>query len=119
RFPIKRVVGETVEVEADAFGDGHDEIAVALWVRRADSPTWTNVSMTPLGNDRWTASFSVSEMGRYRYTVCGWMDPFKSWRRDLQKRLKANQDVSTELVIGANLLSSAASRAAARALGSD
>ena len=30
RYPIKRVVGEDVVVEADVFKDGHDIVAAAL-----------------------------------------------------------------------------------------
>ena len=30
RFPIKRVAGETVVVEADVFADGHDQIACEI-----------------------------------------------------------------------------------------
>src|SRR6476646_10562608 len=34
RFPIKRSVGETVEVHADIFADGHDALAAVLRDRR-------------------------------------------------------------------------------------
>jgi len=30
RFAIKRVVGETVTVEADIFADGHDQVACQI-----------------------------------------------------------------------------------------
>jgi len=33
RFPVKRVVGQSVIVEADVFADGHDEIAGVLRYR--------------------------------------------------------------------------------------
>lgn len=111
RFAIKRVVGETVVVEVDAFAEGHDEIAVALLHRPESSSTWTSVAMTPLGNDRYTAAFTVTGVGAHLYTIRGWVDHFKSWRRDLQKRVKADQDVSVELLIGAELIQRAASRA--------
>jgi len=34
RFPVKRTVGDHVQVEADIFTDGHDAIAAALLARR-------------------------------------------------------------------------------------
>ena len=37
RFPIKRVAGETVVVEADCFADGHDTLACRLRYRRDDA----------------------------------------------------------------------------------
>ena len=67
--------------------------------------------MKPLPNDRWRGEFSVGQMGRYRYTVEGWVDAFQSWRRDLIKRIQAGQDVSIDLLVGARLLQAAASRA--------
>jgi len=37
RFPIKRTVGETVQVEATIFADGHDVIAAVVRDRRRQS----------------------------------------------------------------------------------
>ncbi|HXF57551.1 MAG TPA: alpha-1,4-glucan--maltose-1-phosphate maltosyltransferase [Actinomycetota bacterium] len=111
RFPIKRVVGERVVVEADVFADGHDAVAAALRYRRADEPEWHEVPMEPLGNDRWRGAFTVTEVGRYRYTLRGWVDRFGTWGRDLEKKLEAGQDVSVELMGGARLVARAARRA--------
>ncbi len=111
RFPIKRVVGEKVAVEADVFTDGHDAIAAAILWRREDERAWTEVRMKFLVNDRWRGEFTVTDLGRYRYTVTGWMDPFGTWRRDLQKRVDAGQDVEVDLMIGAGLVEQAANRA--------
>lgn len=111
RFPIKRTVGEDVVVEADVFIDGHEALSCALLHRRQGSDRWTETLMTPLVNDRWRASFSVSELGRYEYTVVGWHDPFKGWRRDLEKRIEAGQDIGIDLLIGAELIEAAMGRA--------
>jgi starch synthase (maltosyl-transferring) len=104
RFPIKRVVGETVAVEADVFTDGHDVVAAVLLHRREGQITWDETPMTPLVNDRWRAEFPVPAVGRYQYTVRGWVDRFLTWRRDLGKRLKAGQNVDVDLLIGAELI---------------
>ena len=76
RFPIKRVTGEQVAVEADVFADGHDELAVELRWRREDEREWQEAPMEALGNDRWRGSFTVVELGRYRYTLRAWVDRF-------------------------------------------
>jgi starch synthase (maltosyl-transferring) len=110
RFPIKRVVGETVIVEADVHADGHDQIAAALLFRKAGASEWQEVRMEALGNDRWRAQFSVSDLGRYEYTVEGWVDRFGSWRHELSKKFGAGQDVSSELLEGAALVSNAIPR---------
>lgn len=52
RFPVKRVVGEKVVVEADVFADGHDRVACALLYLAADEAQWSEAPMTSLGNDR-------------------------------------------------------------------
>ena len=83
RFPAKRAVGETVTVEADIFADGHDALAAVLRFRHESEPDWTEVPMTPLVNDRWRGEFPVTELGRYRFTVEGWVDPFETWSRQL------------------------------------
>ena len=104
RFPIKRVVGEEVVVEADVFIDGHEALSAALLHRKKGATRWQHVLMEPLVNDRWRAAFTVPELGRYQYTIVGWHDPFKGWVRDLRKRLDAQQDVSVDLQIGAALV---------------
>jgi starch synthase (maltosyl-transferring) len=104
RFPIKRVVGETVVVNADVHADGHDTLAAALLYRKQGARAWTEVPMQPLGNDRWTASFVVTGLGRYEYTIEGWIDRFATWRQELSKKVGAEQDVSSELLEGAALV---------------
>jgi starch synthase (maltosyl-transferring) len=114
RFPCKRVVGDQVVVEADIFTDGHEALSARLLSRYERERRWREAPMEFLGNDRWRASFPVERMGRYRYTLEAWLDPFKGWRRDMQKRLAAYQDVSVDLVIGGQLVESASRRAAGR-----
>ena len=111
RFPVKRAAGEHVVVEADVFADGHDELAAVLRYRHDSASEWTEVPMHALGNDRWTATFTASELGSYRYTIEGWTDRFLSWRRDIRKWLEAGTDVSGELEVGARLVEAAAKRA--------
>ncbi len=111
RFPIKRVCGEKVIVEADAFTDGHDAIVCVLLYRSDSAASWSEVPMEPLGNDRWRGEFAVSDLEGYRYTVSAWADRFASWRRDLAKKLEAGQDVSIDLLVGAELIQQASQRA--------
>ena len=111
RFPAKRTVGDQVRVEADIFTDGHDAIAASLLAHREGSEEWTEIPMKPLVNDRWEASFRVSELGRYGYKVQGWVDHFETWRRDLLKRIKAESDAAVDYLIGADLVSQSAERA--------
>ena len=111
RFPSNRSVGERVAFEADVFADSHDAIACLLRYRHQSESSWTEVPMAALGNDRWRAELTVSQLGRYLYTVQGWVDRFQTWRLQLAKRIAAGQDVALELKAGAQLVDAAAKRA--------
>lgn len=111
RFAIKRVVGETVLVEADVFADGHDQVACQILYWHEGGPVQTT-PMKPLGNDRWRGEFSLEKLGRYQYTVEGWIDRFQTWRGALVKQVAADQDVQVELLVGADLIDQAAAEAA-------
>jgi starch synthase (maltosyl-transferring) len=107
RFPIKRVTGESVTVTADIFAEGHGLLAAVVRWRRSGGSEWSEAPMRELGNDRWTATFTVGEPGEYEYTLQAWSDQFETWRRDTRKNLDAGQDVSIGLVVGATLVDEA------------
>jgi starch synthase (maltosyl-transferring) len=109
--PAKAAVGQRLNVEADAFVDGHDLVACELRFRHAAGTKWTVIPMHELSDDRWGAQWLVESTGWYRFAVRAAVDPFATWRRDLQARLGALQDVTVELAVGAALLNDSASRA--------
>jgi len=111
RFPIKRTIGEQVVVEADIFTDGHDLLSAVLCYRWTRDPVCTEVAMAPLGNDRWQGRFSVSQLGRYLYSIQTWVDHFATWYEALRKRVEVEQEVQVELLIGAELIEAASQRA--------
>jgi len=119
RFPAKRVVGDTVDVLASIFADGHDVIVAVLRHRRGTSPgqpeePWreTPMRLAAPGTDRWTAPFTVDAVGWYEFAIIAWVDPFATWRRELRLKANAQQDVGLELIEGAHLIREAAARAA-------
>ena len=115
RFPIKRVIGEEVTVEADIFADGHESLSACLLHRCEDEPNWTETPMEFLVNDRWRGFFVAEKIGCYRYTIIAWVDKFKSWRQDLSKRAEARQrDIGVNLLVGANIIANAQPRASSR-----
>jgi starch synthase (maltosyl-transferring) len=111
RFPIKRVTGERVAVEVDAFADGHDRIAGVLRYRHESDLSWQEVPLIPKGNDRWHAEFEVTRLGRYRYTAAAWIDAFSTWQHDLQRRPPEDSDLDLIYRIGAELVDRAAAHA--------
>lgn len=113
RYSAKRVVGEPFTVHADIFGDGHDEVKGVLLYRETGKRKWEEIPMKFLGNDRWAASFTPEKQKAYEYTIQGWVDHFSTWQHDLKKKFEANQDVATELLIGAEMIEATAERAPA------
>src|SRR3569833_2718175 len=119
RFPAKRALGDSVAVEADVFTDGHDTVAAALFYRHEGTSDWHAVPMNSMGNDRWQAHFTVQSLGRYVFTVAGWVDHIETWRHGLAKNFEAGQDIELDLRQGAALALTVAERlreADARAL---
>ena len=103
--PVKRTVGEHVIVSADVYADGHDVVAAALL-------------LPPQGRDRvdrdsddggrqrsLDGGVRGPELGRYEYTVEGWIDRFGTWRHEISKKFGAGQDISSELLEGAEIVS--------------
>ena len=105
-FPAKATVGEPVTVLADVFTDGHDRAAAALRVRPGRKG-WREIPMTPLGNDRFTATFVPDRLGRWQYQVVGWLDHLGTWRHGMELKLDAGVDVTVDLQIGIGLVDAA------------
>ncbi len=89
RHAVKRVLGDTVEVSAAIFSDGHDHVAARLLYKRTSEGSWRTTSMSALPNDLWTGSFPVDQDGAWVFTVEGWVDHFDTWASDLTKRIAA------------------------------
>jgi starch synthase (maltosyl-transferring) len=124
RYPARRFVGDTVEVTAAIFSDGHDHVAAQLLYKHDGERAWRSTPMTELTNDMWSASFTVDQLGTWIFTIQAWVDHFDTWCADLKKRLAAQpdpsdpakrdlppQDIPLAFTIGALLLDKTASRA--------
>src|SRR4029077_20864487 len=112
RYPIKRIVGDDLVVEADVFKDGHDVVAAALKCRRVGEANWHQTAMSFVDNDRWRGVCSFYEIGVYEYTVEAWTDAFRSWRDEFRKKFEAGiENLTAEALEGAELIESASKRA--------
>ena len=110
-FPAKRIAGESVEIGAHCFTDGHDKLRVVLRWQRVGASDEYEVEMKPQANDVWLASFTPPRAGRYRNTVVAWVDHFESWRAELERR-EDRADIRMALRVGSELIEEAAARAA-------
>ncbi len=53
RYPIKRVVGDQLEIWADIFRDGHDVLGAAILYQPEGASRWQSAPMHLFDNDRW------------------------------------------------------------------
>jgi starch synthase (maltosyl-transferring) len=114
RFAIKRPAGGVLEVAADIFKEGHDEVAAVVKWRRAGTSDWSEAPMRPLpdSNDRWAGSFVLAQAGDWEFTVEAWGDTYFSWQHELEKKFAAGlRDLQSEILEGAAFVESAAARA--------
>jgi starch synthase (maltosyl-transferring) len=112
RFPVKRTVGDIVEISADIFKEGHDQLAARLLFRGPGDLKWRRAPMVfDYDTDRWYAAFTADRIGRWVYAVEGWTDVFGTWRSGLRKKVDAGQEVGLELLEGAAMIRQAVRRA--------
>ncbi len=112
RYPIKRVVGEDLVVEADVFKDGHDVVAARLKWRKLGEVRWHETAMMLRDNDRWRGVCTFYENTTYEYTVEAWADSFAGWQHEFGAKFKAGiVNLGSETLEGFGLLDEAARRA--------
>jgi len=113
KYPVKRVIGEPVTIEVDAFKDGHDVMVTKLQWKKKGGESWEEIAMSGPDNDRWRATLTFEEVGDYRFRIEAWADDFLTWLHDFERRLTGDQkDFTTEIEEGRVILNKAAIRAA-------
>jgi starch synthase (maltosyl-transferring) len=105
RYPVKRTVGDAVDVYATVFKDGHDTLGAAIRVRGPGETEWREHPFVLLGNDRWHGTFTVDRPGRWEFAVAAWTDRIATWQHEVQRKRDGGQtDLAGELAEGAVLL---------------
>jgi starch synthase (maltosyl-transferring) len=112
RRPAKAVNGETFEVSATVFREGHDIVAAGVVLRDPDRKLLPLARMRELapGIDRWGAEVTPNREGRWRFHVEAWADPIATWHHNAAIKIPAGQDVELMLTEGALLFERAARR---------
>ena len=111
RHPVKREVGDRLEVWADIFKDGHDALAAVLLWRRWDDADWEEAEMTLVDNDRWHGVVLLADNTRYAYRVQAFPDVWGTWCDEVGKKHDAGLDVALELLEGRAILAEMLPRA--------
>jgi starch synthase (maltosyl-transferring) len=110
RRPAKAVTGETFEVSATVFREGHDAVAADVVLKDPEGRPgpWTPMRELAPGTDRWGADVTVGEPGLWTYQVEAWGDPITTWRHHAGIKIPAGMDTDLVLEEGARLYERAA-----------
>ena len=94
RYPVKRSLGDTVDVWATLVRDGHEVLGAASATAPPGSRRWREAPMRPIPEDpdRWHGSFPVDALGRWQFGVLAWVDRVASWKHELERKVDGGQD---------------------------
>ena len=105
RHPVKRTVGDDVEIAVDVLRDGPEPHRAVLAHRGPGERSWRETPMAPAGPDRHVGACGLDAPGRHEFDVIAWVDRFASWRDELARKQGGGQDdLSSELAEGATLV---------------
>ncbi|MFI0072867.1 maltotransferase domain-containing protein, partial [Streptomyces sp. NPDC017227] len=110
RRPAKAVAGETFEVTATVFREGHDAVAANVVLKDPEGRPgpWTPMRELAPGSDRWGAEVTPGTPGDWTYRVEAWSDPVATWQRHARIKVPAGIDTGLVLEEGAELYRRAA-----------
>ncbi|PVD07156.1 alpha-1,4-glucan--maltose-1-phosphate maltosyltransferase [Streptomyces sp. CS207] len=110
RRPAKAVAGETFEVTASVFREGHDAVAANVVLKDPEGRPgpWTPMRELAPGSDRWGAEVTPDAPGEWTYRVEAWSDPVTTWQRHARIKVPAGIDTGLVLEEGAELYRRAA-----------
>ncbi|MEV0118776.1 alpha-1,4-glucan--maltose-1-phosphate maltosyltransferase [Streptomyces sp. NPDC050844] len=113
RRPAKAVVGETFQVTATVFREGHEAVAANAVLRDPEGRAgpWTPMRELAPGTDRWGADVTPDAPGNWTFRVEAWGDPVTQWRHHAQIKIPAGIDTELVLEEGARLHERAAAGA--------
>ena len=108
--PAQAVPGESFEVSATVFREGHEMLGAGVVLRGPDGRRHPLVPMRELapGTDRYGAEVTVTSEGLWQFEVEAWGDPIARWRHDAAIKVPLGQDVELTLGDGALLFERAA-----------
>ena len=113
RRPAKSVAGETFEISATVFREGHERLGAGVVLRAPDGSQLPLAMMRELapGTDRHGTEVTIPAEGRWQFRVEAWGDPMAGWQHDAAIKIPLGQDVDLMLAEGALLFDRAAKAA--------
>ncbi|PZG48671.1 alpha-1,4-glucan--maltose-1-phosphate maltosyltransferase [Spongiactinospora gelatinilytica] len=110
RRPAKAAAGETFDLAATVFREGHDAVAAGVVLTDpagARGPLLPMRELAP-GTDRWGVQVTLPDEGLWHFRVQAWGDPIATWLHDAAIKIPRGLDVDLMCEEGARLFERAA-----------
>ncbi|AWS46482.1 alpha-1,4-glucan--maltose-1-phosphate maltosyltransferase [Streptosporangium sp. 'caverna'] len=110
RRPAKAAAGETFEISATVFREGHDAVAAGAALTGPDGVRGPLLPMRELapGTDRWGVEVTLPTEGEWHFRVEAWGDPMATWLHDAGIKIPRGMDADLMCEEGARLFERAA-----------
>ncbi|MEV0421544.1 alpha-1,4-glucan--maltose-1-phosphate maltosyltransferase [Streptosporangium canum] len=110
RYPAKAAAGETFEIAATVFREGHDAVAAGAVLTGPDGVRGPLLRMRELapGTDRWGVEVTLPTEGDWHFRVEAWSDPMATWLHDAGIKIPRDMDAELMCEEGARLFERAA-----------
>ncbi|MFI6906221.1 alpha-1,4-glucan--maltose-1-phosphate maltosyltransferase [Nonomuraea sp. NPDC050394] len=110
QWPAKSVAGETFEISATVFREGHDAVAAGVVLT---SPDGLRGRLRPMleqgkGTDHWAVPVTLADEGDWQFRVEAWSDPIATWLHDAGIKIPRGMDSDLMCEEGARLFERAA-----------
>ncbi|MEO3857294.1 alpha-1,4-glucan--maltose-1-phosphate maltosyltransferase [Acrocarpospora sp. B8E8] len=108
--PAKAAAGETFEISATVFREGHDAVAAGVVLIDPQGVAGRLQPMRELapGTDRWGVSVTLPSEGLWSFRVEAWSDPVATWLHDAGIKIPRGLDADLMCEEGARLFERAA-----------
>jgi starch synthase (maltosyl-transferring) len=110
QWPAKAAAGETFEISATVFREGHDAVAAGVVLtgpQGAKGPVLPMREVAP-GSDRWAVEVMLPDEGDWSFRVEAWGDPIATWLHDAEIKIPRGIDADLMCEEGARLFERAA-----------
>lgn len=110
QWPAKAVAGESFDITATVFREGHDAVAAGVVLITPDGERRRIRPMRELapGTDRWGVTVRLADEGDWRFQVEAWSDPIATWLHDAGIKIPRGLDAELMCAEGALLFERAA-----------
>ncbi|MFG1877616.1 alpha-1,4-glucan--maltose-1-phosphate maltosyltransferase [Sphaerisporangium sp. NPDC049003] len=110
RWPAKAAAGETFEISATVFREGHDAVAAGVVLVDPDGKRQRLTAMREVepGTDRWAAEVTLPTEGNWHFRVEAWSDPVATWLHDAGIKIPRGIDTDLMCEEGARIFARAA-----------